>query len=161
MSITLATLAEADLPACHALFVDAVHVLARRHYSEAQCTAWAPPGPMPDTWRAAWARRLACATGFKAVEVDGVLAGFAWLSDDGEVDMLYVAPHAAGQGVASRLIAELERVAQQAGLSELSVYASHTARPVFERAGFVVESDHIAWRDGVALDNWIMKKALP
>lgn len=161
MNITLVTLAEADLVACHALFVDAVHTLGRRHYTEAQCVAWAPPGPMPESWRAAWARRLGGSTGLKAVADDGALAGFAWLTDDGEFDMLFVAPWAAGQGVASRLIAALEATGCQAGLAELSVYASHGVRPVFERAGFAVESDHIAWRDGVALDNWIMKKALP
>ena len=161
MNIVLVTLAEADLIACHALFVDAVHTLGRHHYTAEQCAAWAPPGPMPDAWRTAWAGRLARATGLKAVRDDGVLAGFAWLTGDGEVDMLFVAPWAAGQGVACRLVAELERIARQAGLAELSVYASHGARPVFERAGFVVEADHIAWRDGVALDNWIMKKALP
>lgn len=161
MNISLARLAEADIPACHALFVEAVHVLGRRHYHAEQCAAWAPPGPMPDALRIAWAGRLARATGLKAVGADGVLAGFAWLSGDGEVDMLFVAPWAAGQGVASRLVAELEGIARQAGLAELTAYASHTARPVFERAGFVVEAGHLVRRDGVAIDNWIMKKVLP
>ncbi|TCP15754.1 GNAT family acetyltransferase [Crenobacter luteus] len=160
MKILLDTLAEADLADCHALFVDAVHALGRRHYRPEQCAAWAPPGAMPDAWRDGWARRLARAWGVKALADDGRLVGFAWLLFDGEFDMLYVAPWAAGRGVGSRLVGALLYEGRRAGLAALTVYASHGARPLFERAGFVVERDHLAWRDGVALENWIMRASL-
>ncbi|AXK39789.1 GNAT family N-acetyltransferase [Crenobacter cavernae] len=161
MKITLDTLADADIPACHALFVDAVHRLGQRHYRAEQCAAWAPQGEMPDSWRDGWARRLSRAWGVKALSEDGRLAGFAWLLSDGEFDMLFVAPWAAGQGVGTRLVGALVYEANAAGLAELTAYASHGARPVFERAGFTMLRDNLVWRDGVAIENWIMKKALP
>jgi putative acetyltransferase len=159
MSVRLDTLAEEDLPACHALFVASVHGLAGRFYSAEQCAAWAPLGEMALAQRADWAKRLGRAWACKAVGDDGQLAGFAWLCHDGEFDMLFVAPEYAGQGLAQRMIAALEAEARAAGLTAFTAWASHGARPVFERAGYRGVRDNRVVRHGVEIDNCLMSKA--
>ncbi|MCW3479440.1 GNAT family N-acetyltransferase [Neisseriaceae bacterium JH1-16] len=159
MSYRLQALAEADLPACHALFVASVHGLASRFYSAEQCAAWAPAREMDPAWRAGWAERLGRAWSCKAVSDDGQLAGFAWLCHDGEFDMLFVAPEYAGQGLALWMIAALEAEAQAAGLTEFTTWASHGARPVFERAGYRWLRDNRVLRHGVEIDNCLMRKS--
>ena len=148
-----------DVPACMALFVASIGTLGRRHYSAEQCAAWAAPGEEEERLDG-WRRRLDSAWGLKALGEDGAMLGFAWLCHDGEFDMLFTDPAAAGRGVAGALVAALEARAGQAGLVRLHAWASHGSRPVFERAGWRVLRANRVERAGVVLDNWLMEKHL-
>ncbi|MGC0154464.1 GNAT family N-acetyltransferase [Chromobacterium vaccinii] len=152
------TLEEADLPACFGLFRESVLALAGGVYSAEQCQAWAPARPWDAEIDSAWRKRLAGAWACKAVAADGRLAGFAWLRRDGEFDMLFVAPWAGRQGLAGRMIAELEAQAARDGVSALHAWASHAARPVFERAGYVLLRANRVDKGGVAIDNGLLAK---
>ncbi|WP_239690934.1 GNAT family N-acetyltransferase [Chromobacterium sphagni] len=148
----------ADLPACYHLFGASVHGLAGACYTAEQCRAWVPLERWTDEREQSWARRLGGSWACKAVAGDGRLAGFAWLSFDGQFDMLFVAPWAGRQGVAGRMLAELESKAAAHGVTALHAWASHAARPVFERAGYQLLRANRIDRQGVALDNWLLAK---
>ncbi|WP_233201270.1 GNAT family N-acetyltransferase [Chromobacterium alticapitis] len=154
----LEALSEADWPACHALFRESVLALAGGAYSREQCEAWAPARPWDGELEQGWRERLGGAWACKAVAGDGRLAGFAWLARDGEFDMLFVAPWAGRQGLAGRMVMELEARAAKEGVRALHAWASHASRPVFERAGYrLLRANQIA-RGGVSIDNWLLAK---
>ena len=74
--------------------------------------------------------------------------------------MLYVHKDRQGQGIARRILADLERMAADRGLADSVVYASITARPFFEKMGYKAECENVAIRNGVALTNYRMSKSL-
>jgi GNAT superfamily N-acetyltransferase len=73
--------------------------------------------------------------------IDGHVAGFTDLDDHGYIDMLFVDPDFGRHGVASALLASVVALARQRGTVALTTYASLTAKPLFERHGFVVTEE--------------------
>jgi len=107
-----------------------------------------------------WAAKRAAAGTIVAV-VDAVVAGFTDFDGSGYIDMLFVDPRFARRGVASALLARVFDVASEREVDELSVHASLTARPFFERHGFVVIEEQHPIRDGVIMVNFRMSGSVP
>ncbi|PXX50664.1 GNAT family N-acetyltransferase [Aquitalea magnusonii] len=143
------------LPDCHALLADCVANLPDDAYSLAARLAWA--GIWDEDCRVNWEARLAGAWSVGLRDGDQLLA-FAWLTQAGELDMLYVAPWAQGRGLARQMIQQLEDAAAAAGVTALHAWASHAARPVLEAAGYVMLRPNRVVRDGIPLENWLMAK---
>jgi len=145
----------ADAAALSALYEASVRALGARDYSPAQIEAWASLAPSAE---ALDVRMVDGRTRLVAV-ADGV-AGFIDVEPDGHIDLLYVAPAAAGAGVARLLLETAEALAPLSGARRLYAEASETARPAFERLGFSV----VARRDfevaGVPIHNWAVEKTL-
>lgn len=145
-----------DATATLRIFERAVTETARSRYSEAQVLAWLG-GPRDET---AWHERRAGARTVVAV-VDGEVAGFTDLRDDGYVDMLFVSPDHGRRGIGARLLEHVVEEAVRDGVAALSTHASKVARPVFERAGFVVMERETVHRGDVTLDRYVMRRVLP
>ena len=90
---------------------------------------------------------------------DGAKAGFASLAGD-RIDMLYVHPEHAGQGVATALVDALERLASARNLPALTTDASDTARDFFAARGYVAMQRNSVSLHGEWLANTTMKKQL-
>ncbi len=67
----------------------------------------------------------------------GSPVGFVSLKDGNCIDMLYVHPAAAGQGVGALLIDAIEKLAAARGANKLIAEVSDTALPFFKQRGFV------------------------
>lgn len=146
-----------DAAATWRVFYDAVHRTAAADYSPEQIAAWAPDDADLDAWRA---RRAASWT-IVAV-VDGRVAGFSDLTDDAVLDMLFVHPDAARRGVARALVDAVVAEARHRGVARLTVRASRTARPAFERFGFVVDAERPDNEvRGIVVPNFAMHLDLP
>lgn len=146
-----------DAPALGRLFHDAVHRLARLHYSEAQVLAWAPE-PLSAEAIADWAGdgRLFLVA---ADETDSPLA-FGDLEPDGHIDHLFCRPDVAGSGVTAALYRRLEGEARALGIELLYVEASEPARRFFLRQGFHVAHRRDIRVRGVPIHNYRMEKRL-
>lgn len=192
----------ADAAATMAVFRDAVTHLAAADYSAEQIAVWAGHTGTIEQWNA---RRTAAHTW---VAVDGriladgdlrrdcdgdctdsgAVVGFIDVDDSGYIDMLFVAPHCARQGVATALLGAVERFTAARGAGdgggdgtgcdagrgirrsaegctgegtgELRVHASITARPFFERHGFRVVAIRHPRIGEVAFVNYLMVRGL-
>ncbi len=141
-------------PICR-LFYETVRTVNLGDYSPEQVRAWAPEPPDP----AAWHERMSGRHTLVAEE-GGEVVGFAELQESGHLDMLYCRADAVGRGVGSLLYAAVEERARGLGLGRISTEASITARPFFARRGFAVLRRNTVWRQGTALTNFSMEKAL-
>ncbi len=141
-------------PICR-LFYETVRTVNLGDYSPEQVRAWAPEPPDP----AAWHERMSGRHTLVAEE-GGEVVGFAELEESGHLDMLYCRADAVGRGVGSLLYAAVEERARGLGLGRISTEASITARPFFARRGFAVLRRNTVWRQGTALTNFSMEKAL-
>lgn len=88
------------------------------------------------------------------------IVGFASLADGDYVDILYVHKDFQKQGIASKLLSELERKAKTLEVDLIRSDVSITARPFFEHKGYVLLRVNINHIKGVNLINYKMTKKL-
>ena len=144
-----------DLLSIAELFHETVHVVGARHYTQEELDAWAPADLCAEDWEARLARNTSL-----IAEDGGKIVGFAELSPDGAIEMVYVHKDYQGQGIASALLAELEVSAQNDGIERLTANASRVAKSFFMRRGFNVLAAQQVDRRGVRIENFQMEKDL-
>ncbi|MFM0336199.1 GNAT family N-acetyltransferase [Paraburkholderia fungorum] len=138
-----------------ALFRAAVTQLAAADYDAAARAAWASAADDEQ----AFAARLARGLTLVAV-CEGMPVAFGQLYPADHVEMLYVAPGHARQGLAAGLLARLEAAARLGGATALSAEVSRSARRSFESAGFQKLAEESVCRNGVSLARFRMRKPL-
>jgi len=152
---SLRPLLPADAPRLAALFRESVETLAEDFYDEGQLAAWAARAED----EAAFAAKLAGAFTIVAF-VEQEIAGFASLDKNQTIEMLYVHPEFARQGVGSTLTDALEKLAASRGTTVLEVEASDAAREFFAKRGFTAQSRNTVEINGEWLGRTRMTKAL-
>jgi putative acetyltransferase len=145
----------ADVPILAAIFVAAIEELTADDYNEAQREAWASAADDEEEF----GKRLASELTLVAT-LQNSPVGFASLKGADHVDMLYVHPGAAGQGVASMLSDALEKLAGGRGAKSLTVDASDNAEGFFAKRGYVAKQRNTLTVNGEWLANTTMQKTL-
>jgi putative acetyltransferase len=137
------------------IFRASIKDLTGDDYSEAQQEAWAS---LADD-DVAFGKKLGQQLTLIAT-LEGSLVGFASLGPAGKIDMLYVHPAAAKQGVAAMLIDALEKLAAARNAEKLIVDASDTARAFFEKRGYVAQQRNTVTVGDEWLANTTLQKTL-
>jgi putative acetyltransferase len=146
----------ADAARCAAIFRASIEALASEDYSADQCEAWAARADDA----AAFGKSLAQSLTLVAT-LEGANVGFASLKGADVLDMLFVDPAYARRGVGTLLIDALTRIAAARGAERLSAEVSDTAKPLFQRRGFVAERRNLVAKGDEWLGNTTMTLALP
>jgi len=121
----------ADLVPLRELFAASVEELMQDDYDEDQRAAWVSMAEDGDEFAARLAEQVTL-----VVEAEGEHLGFAALKDNTVIDMLYVHPDFAGQGIGTALADALEKIAKSRGAKSLTVESSETAQMFFEERGY-------------------------
>ncbi|WP_235937533.1 GNAT family N-acetyltransferase [Marinobacter caseinilyticus] len=137
------------------LFFDTVRRVNRKHYTQAQVSAWAPESYDP----ADWCERIRACDPFVAVR-DGEIVGFANLQSDGYIDVFYCHANYQGQGIGRALMETLLKTARERGLEHCHSHVSHTALPFFEHFGFQSAGVRSFTINGCVLSNHVMIKSV-
>lgn len=145
----------ADAPRLAVLFRESIEALTEDFYDEGQRAAWAARADD----EAAFTARLAKALTLVAL-VEKEIAGFAALERNERVEMLYVHPDFARQGVGSALLDALEKLAAARSAAKLEVEASDAARNFFASRGYTAQSRNTVELDGEWLGRTRMTKEL-
>jgi putative acetyltransferase len=136
----------ADAPLLTEIFRASIEELTAEDYNEAQRGVWAAAADD----EAAFAARLAQGLTLVAT-LGGSVVGFVALKGTERLDLLYVHPAVAGQGIGAMLCDAVERLAAGRGTPKLTADASDTARGFFEHRGYVAQR-----RNTVLLgDEWL------
>ena len=140
-----------DAPLLREIFRDSIEELTADDYTPAQQEAWASVADdVTDFGKKLSGQLTLVAT------LQGSPVGFASLEGKDEIDMLYVHPAAAGQGVGAMLIDALEKLAGSRGAPKLIVDASDSARGFFEKRGYLAQQ-----RNTVSVgDEWLANTTL-
>jgi len=144
-----------DTPVLAAIFAASIEELTGDDYSEAQQQAWASSADDEEQFGKRLAGELTLVATLQKSPV-----GFAALKGADQIDMLYVHPGAAGQGVASMLCEALEKLAGGRGAKSLTVDASDNAQEFFAKRGYVAKQRNTVTINGEWLANTTMRKTL-
>lgn len=145
----------ADTMALRDLFAQSIEELTADDYDEDQRLAWAASAADADAFRARLGGTLTL-----IVQVEGEYLGFGSLKDNKTIDMLYVHPDFAGEGVGTAIADALEKIAGARGAEAVTVDASDTAMPFFESRGYAAVQRNSVPRDDQWLSNTTMIKPL-
>ena len=154
-AVALRPYVPADAKRCAEIFRASIEELAAEDYDADQREAWASRADD----EADFGARLAGALTLLAT-IEGEVAGFASLKDGEEIDMLFVNPDFARQGVARALVDALTRLAEARGAKRLTTEASDVAKPLFERQGFTAQKRNLVRKGDQWLANTTMTKTL-
>ncbi len=144
-----------DAPLLAEIFCASIEELTADDYNPSQQEAWAAAADDEAAFTARLAKHLTL-----IATLEGSPVGFAVLADGRNIDMLYVHPAAAGQGVGAMLCDALEKLAAARGASHLSVDASDSALEFFQRRGYSAEQRNTISVGNDWLANTTMKKQL-
>jgi putative acetyltransferase len=141
-----------DIPVLAAIFAESVMALAADDYSEPQQEAWAAQAD-----EEGFASRLGAQLTLVAT-LEGVVVGFASLKGKDIIDMLYIHPDYAEQGVGTVLCDALEKLAAARGVAELNVEASDNSQGFFATRGYAPNQRNSRTINGEWLANTTMRK---
>lgn len=139
---------EEDQAEILSLFYETVHTVNAKDYKEKQLDAWAPQDNDYEHLNAALRNNLT----LLAIE-DGKITGFADIDENGYLDHLFVHKDYQRRGIASALCSRIEE-----GFKRIETHASITARPFFEKRGYVVVKAQDVEIRGEVLRNYVMEK---
>jgi putative acetyltransferase len=144
-----------DTPLLAEIFRASVEELTGDDYDAAQQEAWVSAADDEEALAQKIGEQLTL-----VATMAGSPVGFASLEDNKAIDMLYVHPAVAGQGIGNMLCDALEKLAGARGTRTMSVDASDTARGFFEKRGYVAQQRNTVSRAGEWLANTTMTKQL-
>ena len=137
------------------LFYNTVHTINAQDYTKKQLDAWATGNVDAAAWDKSFLEHYTV-----AAEESGIIVGFGDLDCTGYFDKLFVHREYQGIGIATAIANELERYAAENRIDLISVHASITAKPFFEKRGYKTIKEQQVKRDGEELTNFIMEKCL-
>ena len=137
------------------LFFETVHTVNARDYSKEQLYVWANGKVNIEIWNKSFLEHNTI-----VAEEDGIIVGFGDMDNSGYLDRLYVHKEYQGKGIATAIITELEQQAKLQEVYTLSAHSSITAKPFFEKNGYIVVRQNTVTRNAVKLINFIMEKHL-
>lgn len=144
-----------DIPRLRELFSETVRKVNSEHYGPEETEDWVACG---DTAR--WEDLFSRLTFYKATDKEGNILGFASVSQDGLLHSLFTDHRHLRQGVAKALLEKAEEFASNNGITSITAEVSVTAKPFFEKMGFIEIEKQRRKAKTLYLKNYIMKKYL-
>ncbi len=145
-----------DASALANIYFHTIHRINIKHYTQEQVDVWAPESSLEGE---GWKKKFLRTNPIVAVIEDKVV-GFAEFEPDGHIDCFYCHHEWIGKGVGSALMNEIFIRAKNSNINRIFSEVSITAKPFFEKQGFVVLSEQKIVRKGIELTNYKMEKKL-
>ena len=155
LNITIRRGQPSDLSELQQLFVDTIKTVCKADYSDQQINVWTSSIDNKQRWLDIIENQLLVV----AQEKDKVV-GFCSLDNYNYIDLLYVHKDYQRQGIADKLYFEIEKEAIRNKGTVLLSDVSKTARPYFEKKGFIVLKEQTNIRQGIEIINYKMTKQL-
>jgi len=144
-----------DLPEMQKLYAETIQAVCINDYSQQQIDVWKTTAENTERWTNVVNEQLAV-----VAEKNHKLIGFGTLRDGNYIDFFYIHKDFQGQGIADKILSQLETHALKSGNFNLTSDVSITAKPFFEKKGFLVVKEQKNLRKGVELINYKMSKTL-
>lgn len=136
------------------LFQNTVLAINRCDYSQAEVEDWASCGDdlsnIEDMIKTHYF--------IVAVNQQSEIVGFSSITPQGYLHSMFVHKDFQGEGIATMLLNEIEQYAITNGIMRITSEVSLTARPFFEKKGYIVEEEQKRKANQLSLTNFWMAK---
>ena len=149
----LLPLEEKDIPEMQELFRSTVLHVNIRDYTKEEVEDWASCGDSVEHWK----ELLSHNHFIGAFDNANRMVGFSSMNKDGYLHSMFVHKDWQGKGVATQLLPEVERIAKQLGVVEITSEVSLTARPFFEKKGYEIVKIQKYRANKLELTNFVMR----
>ena len=95
-----------------------------------------------------------------AINRQSQIVGFSSVTQQGYLHSMFVHKGFQGQGIATLLLKEIERYVTMNGITRITSEVSLTARPFFEKKGYIVTKEQKRKANRLSLTNFWMAKPL-
>ena len=154
--LSMRLLTKQDIPQMRALFRSTVLTVNSKDYTHEEVEDWASCGDSVEHWK----ELLAKNDYIGIFDGQGNIIGFSSMNSEGHLHSMFVHKDWQHQGMASRMLAEVENMAREYGVPKIDVEASITARPFFEKHGYTAVKAQKAKANRLYLTNYVMEKTL-
>ena len=138
------------------LFQDTVLNINKRDYSKAEVEDWASCGNDLSHIK----EMIKTHYFIVAVNQQSQIVGFSSITPQGYLHSMFVHKDFQGKGIATILLNEIEQHATATGITRITSEVSLTARPFFEKRGYIVEVEQKRKANRLFLTNFWMAKKL-
>ena len=149
-------LEEKDIHNLQDLFRSTVLNINIKDYTKEEVEDWASCGDNIEHWKEILFNNQFIGT----FDKQDNLIGYSSMNKNGYMHSMFVHKDWQGKGVATLLLSEVEKIARQYEVIEITLEVSKTARPFFEHKGYVVECEQKQQANRLKLTNYKMKKVL-
>lgn len=136
------------------LFQNTVLAINRRDYSQAEVEDWASCGDDLSNIE----NMIKTYYFIVAVNQQSEIVGFSSITSQGYLHSMFVHKDFQGEGIATMLLNEIEQYAITNGIMRITSEVSLTARPFFEKKGYIVEEEQKRKANQLSLTNFWMAK---
>ncbi|GEM_PF-81605 len=136
------------------LFRETVLTINKRDYSQAEVEDWASCGN--DLSRIK--EMIRTHYFIVATNRQAQIVGFSSITTQGYLHSMFVHKDFQGKGIATMLLNEIEQHATATGIKRITSEVSLTARPFFEKRGYIVEKEQKRKANQLSLTNFWMAK---
>lgn len=152
----LLPLEDKDIPEMQELFRSTVLNVNIRHYTKEEVEDWASCGDSVEHLK----ELLSHNHFIGAFDEASRMVGFSSMNKDGYLHSMFVHKDWQGKGVATQLLSEVEHIARQWGVAEITSEVSLTARSFFEKKGYEIVKMQKYRANKLELTNFVMRKLL-
>lgn len=131
------------------LFYNTVHSINAKDYTKEQLDVWATDKIDLEKWNKSLLQNYSIV----AIDKDTII-GFGDIDKTGYIDHLFVHKEYQKKGVATAICNKLEQSIQ----GKIFTHASITAKPFFQKRGYLVIKKQEVERQGIYLTNFVMEK---
>ncbi|WP_343588349.1 GNAT family N-acetyltransferase [Flavobacterium sp.] len=144
-----------DLNEMQQLYIETIQIVCKNDYDSAQIKAWISGVKNTERWIEVIEKQFVL-----LAIIENKIAGFGTLKNENYIDFFYINKDFQRQGIADKILNELEMEAKKHNSTIITSDISITAKPFFEKEGFVVKAEQKNIRLGVELINFKMEKEL-
>lgn len=155
-NFVIRTAQNADALELQDLYRNTVLEVNRRDYSQAEVEDWASCGDDVSHIE----EMIETHYFIVAVNHQSRIVGFSSITPQGYLHSMFVHKDFQGVGIATKLLEDIERYAAEKHISRITSEVSLTARPFFEKKGYVVEVEQKRKANQLSLTNFWMAKDL-
>ncbi|MEO8209694.1 MAG: GNAT family N-acetyltransferase [bacterium] len=144
-----------DIEGIIELYRETVRAVNSKDYSKEQIKVWSEGAENYDNWK-----RHILEQYFLVAVIDNVIVGFSSIAPNGYLDFMYVHKDFQRKGIATNLLIEIERKAEEQKNEEIYSHVSATAKGFFEKSGYKYFGElKDSYKEVIFINN-LMKKIL-
>ncbi|OHT46007.1 GNAT family N-acetyltransferase [Flavobacterium tructae] len=144
-----------DLAEMQQLYTETIQSVCKNDYDPKQIEVWISGVQNTERWLDVIQTQFVL-----LAIIETKIVGFGTLKNGNYIDFFYIHKDYQKQGIAHKLLNELLLEAQKQHPETITSDISITARPFFEKNGFVVKVEQVNIRSGVELINYKMEKEI-